>query len=112
PLGFSPAVMQSNNDFGVASTFSVDAHALKENFSGGGTTVKALTMVLSDGTVVTCSRTENADLFHHAMGGYGLFGVITELELDMVPNALLTPTYEDVSGRDLGSLFAQRLASD
>jgi hypothetical protein len=26
PLGFSPAVMQSNADFGVASTFCVNAH--------------------------------------------------------------------------------------
>jgi FAD/FMN-containing dehydrogenase len=26
PIGFSPTVMQSNNDFGVASTFCVNAH--------------------------------------------------------------------------------------
>ena len=26
PLGFSPTVMQFNNDFGVASTLSVNAH--------------------------------------------------------------------------------------
>ena len=111
-IGFSPAVMQSNNDFGVASTFCVNAHGWPVPFSGGGTTVRAITMLLADGTLVKCSRTENADLFQHAMGGYGLFGVITELELDMVPNALLTPTYEDVSGSELGTLFAQRLAGD
>ena len=69
-------------------------------------------MVLADGTVVTCSRTENADLFRHAMGGYGLFGVITELELDMVPNALLTPRFEEMSGLEIGARFAQQLASD
>jgi FAD/FMN-containing dehydrogenase len=97
-VGFSPAVMQSNNDFGVASTFSVNAHGWPVPFSGCGSTVRALTMVLADGTVVTCSRTENADLFRHAMGGYGLFGVITELELDMRPNALLAPRLEQVAG--------------
>jgi FAD/FMN-containing dehydrogenase len=111
-VGFSPAVMQSNNDFGVASTFSVNAHGWPVSFSGGGTTVRSLTMVLADGTVVTCSRTENADLFRHAMGGYGLFGVITELEFDMKPNALLTPHFEEVSGPELGARFAQQLASD
>jgi FAD/FMN-containing dehydrogenase len=105
-VGFSPAVMQSNNDFGVASTFSVNAHGWPVPFGGGGTTVRSLTMVLADGTVVTCSRTENADLFSHAMGGYGLFGVITELELDMKPNALLTPHFEEVSGLELGARFA------
>jgi FAD/FMN-containing dehydrogenase len=69
-------------------------------------------MVLADGTVLTCSRTENAALFRYAMGGYGLFGVITELELEMVPNALLTPRYEEVSGLELGARFAQQLAAD
>jgi FAD/FMN-containing dehydrogenase len=111
-VGFSPAVMQSNNDFGVASTFSVNAHGWPVPFSGGGTTVRAMTMVLADGTAVTCSRTENADLFRHAMGGYGLFGVITELELDMVPNALLAPRYEEMTGLEIGPRFAQQLASD
>ena len=76
---------------------SVNAHGWPVPFSGGGTTVRAITMMLADGTLVTCSRTENADLFRHAMGGYGLFGVITDLELDMVPNALLAPTFEEVS---------------
>ena len=69
-------------------------------------------MVLADGSVVTCSRAENADLFRHAMGGYGLFGAITELELDMKPNALLSPTFEEMSGPELGARFAQQLASD
>jgi FAD/FMN-containing dehydrogenase len=111
-IRFSPAVMQSNNDFGVASTFSVNAHGWPVPFSGGGTTVRGLTMILADGTAVACSRTENADLFRHAMGGYGLFGVITELELDMVPNALLSPTFEELNGPELGARFAQQLASD
>jgi FAD/FMN-containing dehydrogenase len=111
-IGFSPAVMQSNNDFGVASTFSVNAHGWPVPFSGCGSTVRSLRMVLADGSVVTCSRTENADLFRHAMGGYGLFGVITELELDMRPNALLAPHFEQVSGLEIGARFAQQLASD
>jgi FAD/FMN-containing dehydrogenase len=111
-IGFSPAVMQSNNDFGVASTFSVNAHGWPVPFSGCGSTVRAMTMVLPDGTSVRCSRTENVDLFQHAMGGYGLFGVITELELDMVPNRLLAPTFEETSGTELGTRFAELLASD
>jgi len=111
-VGFSPAVMQSNNDFGVASTYSVNAHGWPVPFSGGGTTVRAITMLLADGSQVTCSRTENADLFRHAMGGYGLFGVIADLELDMVPNALLAPTFEEMPGTEIGATFARRLASD
>jgi len=111
-IGFSPAVMQSNNDFGVASTYSVNAHGWPVPFSGCGSTVRSLMMVLSDGSAVRCSRTENAELFRYAMGGYGLFGAITELELDMVPNQLLSPTFETMDGRELGARFVQRLKED
>jgi FAD/FMN-containing dehydrogenase len=96
----------------VASTFSVNAHGWPVPFSGCGSTVRAMTMVLADGSVVTCSRTENADLFRHAMGGYGLFGAIIELELDMRPNALLSPRFEEMSGLEIGTRFVQQLASD
>nr|WP_210289897.1 FAD-binding oxidoreductase [Rhizobium sp. BK196] len=111
-IGFSPAVMQSNNDFGVASTFSVNAHGWPVPFSACGSTVRSIRLMTVDGNLLTCSRTENAELFNHAMGGYGLFGIITELELDMVPNVLLQPTFEHLAGEDLGRRFAEVLASD
>ncbi len=111
-IGFSPAVMQSNNDFGVASTFSVNAHGWPVPFSGCGSTVRSMKFLTADGSLLMCSRTENAEIFNHAMGGYGLVGVITELELDMVPNALLQPKFERLPGRDLGKRFADALASD
>jgi FAD/FMN-containing dehydrogenase len=111
-IGFSPAVMQSNNDFGVASTFSVNAHGWPVPFSGCGSTVRSIKMMIPDGTIQTCSRTQNAELFRHAMGGYGLFGIIIELELDMVSNKRLQPTYEPMPGRDVGQAFAQALKSD
>ncbi len=108
-IGFSPAVMQSNNDFGVASTYSVNAHGWPVAFSGGGTTVRSLKMLLADGNHVTCSRTENADMFSFAMGGYGMFGIITELEVDMVPNANLAPTFETMPGEAFGEAFLKKI---
>ena len=111
-IGFSPAVMQSNADFGVASTYSVNAHGWPVPFSGGGTTVRSLRMMLADGSLVTCSRSENEGLFRHAMGGYGLFGVIVDLELDMVPNARLAPRFDHMRGEDLGVRFAELLAKE
>ncbi|WP_246697696.1 hypothetical protein [Rhizobium sp. G21] len=74
--------------------------------------VRSLKMMFPDGVIRTCSRSENADVFRHAMGGYGLFGVILELELDMVPNMRLEPRFEPVAGRQLGQRFAETLAAD
>ena len=111
-IGFSPAVMQSNNDFGIASTFSVNAHGWAVPYSGAGSTVRSIKMMIPDGTIQTCSRTQNVEIFRHAMGGYGLFGIILELELDMVPNSRLTPTFEPMPGKDIGPFFVQALKSD
>ncbi len=108
-IGFSPAVMQSNNDFGVASTYSVNAHGWPVAFSGGGTTVKSMKMLIESGELVNCSRTENADLFSFAMGGYGLFGIITELEVDMAPNSRLEPTFETMPGTEFGEAFLKKI---
>lgn len=111
-IGFSPKVMQSNNDFGVASTFAVNAHGWPAPHSGFGSTVRSLRLMRADGEVIACSRTENEDQFSLAMGGYGLNGVILDLDVEMVKNQRLEPTFELVSGAEFGPKFAQTLASD
>jgi FAD/FMN-containing dehydrogenase len=105
PAGFSPAVMQSNNDFGVASTYSVNAHGWPVPFGPFGSTVRSLDMMIADGSIVTCTREQNSELFRLAMGGYGLFGVILRLEVDMVPNMLLRPRYDRMPSGEFASKF-------
>jgi FAD/FMN-containing dehydrogenase len=43
----------------------------------------------ADGAVIACSRTENRELFSLVLGGYGLFGVILDADLRVVPNERL-----------------------
>jgi FAD/FMN-containing dehydrogenase len=47
--------------------------------------LESLEIVTGNGEPVTCSRSENAELFRHAVGGYGLFGVVTAATLRLVP---------------------------
>lgn len=108
--GFSPKVMQSNNDFGVGSSFCVNAHGWPVPFSGVGSTVRSIRLMLADGEVITCSRTENADQFNLAMGGYGLNGIILELDMEMVPNVRLVPRFEVMPALELGERFVSALS--
>ena len=105
PLGLSPKVMQTNADFGVAATFSVGAHGWPTAFGPMGSTVRSVKMLLADGSHITASRTENADLFAAAMGGYGLIGLITEMEVEAAPNQLLEPTFEVMAAEDFAAAF-------
>lgn len=105
PVGFGPKVMQSNNDFGVAATFCVNAHGWPVPFGPMGSTVKSLRLMLADGEIVTASRTENADLFRLSMGGYGLIGAIIDMVVEIEPNRRLLPTFTRMASRDFAPGF-------
>jgi FAD/FMN-containing dehydrogenase len=106
PLGLSPMVMQSNHDFGVASTFSVNAHGWPVPHGPFGTTVHRMRLMLADGSLVTCSPRENAALFGLAMGGYGLAGIIVDIDTSVTPNRLLAPSFALMPADAFGTRFA------
>ena len=110
--GFSPAVMQSNSDFGVGSTFCVNSHGWPTRYGPFGATVRSVKIVMADGQLVECSRSKNPELFALAMGGYGLFGAIVEAELDMVPNASLEPTYDRMDPSRFADAFLKAVETD
>lgn len=103
--GWSPTVMQSNNDFGVASTFCVNAHGWPVAHGPFGSTVRSLRLMTADGEVVECSREQRPDLFQASMGGYGLTGVILDLDVEMTRNRLLEPRFESMPSADFGKGF-------
>jgi FAD/FMN-containing dehydrogenase len=112
PLGFSPAVMQSNNDFGAAATLSVNAHGWPVPFGPFGSTVRSFRLMLASGELVTCTPAESAELFGLVNGGYGLLGVVVDLELAMAENTLLRPTHEVMPASELGPRMASTIAND
>lgn len=85
--GRSVSVMQSNNSFSVGGSISVNCHGWPFDRPPIASTVESFRLMKADGDIVTCSRTENTDLFSLVLGGYGLFGVILDVELHVVPNA-------------------------
>jgi len=56
--------------------------------------VEDFTLIGADGMVRRCSRTENAELFRLAIGGYGLFGVIDRVRLRLAPRTKLRRVVE------------------
>lgn len=84
--GRSVAVMQSNNSFSVGGSLSVNCHGWQFDQPPIASTVEAFRLMKADGTIVRCSRTENQELFSLVLGGYGLFGIILDAELRVVPN--------------------------
>ena len=86
PAGLSVKIMQTYNTFTVGGALSVNAHG---RYIGQGPlirSVRAITLVLADGSVVRASATEHPELFFGAIGGYGALGVIADVTLDLAPD--------------------------
>jgi FAD/FMN-containing dehydrogenase len=56
--------------------------------------IESITLVDAEAKVRKISRTEDAELFSLVVGGYGLFGVITEVEIRLRPRLLLERVVE------------------
>ena len=84
--GLSVAVMQSNNSFSVGGSISVNCHGWQFGMPPIASTVESFRLMKADGEIVRCSRSENKELFSLVLGGYGLFGVILDVDLRVVPN--------------------------
>ena len=108
PIGFSPAVTQSNHDFSIGGTLSVNAHGWPVPFGPFGSTLRKFRLMLADGSVVVCSDSENPDLFRLAVGGYGLFGVVLDADLQMVENKVLKRRSELVTADAFAPRFIAR----
>ncbi len=87
--GRSIEVMQSDNSFTVGGSLSVNCHGWQYGRPPIASTVESFRLLKADGAIVRCSRRENPQLFSLALGGYGLFGVILDVDLRVVPNERL-----------------------
>ncbi len=88
--GLSVKAMQSINIFTVGGTLSVNAHGIAHDPGPIAPTVRSMRIMLPTGEIKTATPTQNTELFKSVLGGYGLFGVILDVDLDVVDN----DTYE------------------
>lgn len=84
--GRSVAIMQSDDDFSVGGSISVNCHGWQFARPPMASSVESFHVMLANGGVVNCSRKENQELFSLVLGGYGLFGIILDVDLRVVPN--------------------------
>jgi len=107
--GRSIEVMQSDNNFTVGGSLSVNCHGWQYGRPPIASTVESFHLMTANGTVLRCSRTENKELFSLALGGYGLFGIILDADLHVVKNERLKMEQVVVPLDDAMSLFDRKL---
>lgn len=82
--GWWPPVVSGTMFTTMAGCASMNIHG-KNNYAAGtfGQHVLEFDLLLPGGDVVTCSPEKNADLYHAAIGGFGMLGCFLRLKLKM-----------------------------
>ena len=104
--------MQSDNNFTVGGSLSANAHGRDLEFSTVIQSVLGFRIMLADGSVVHSSRTENAELFRLAIGGYGMFGIILEVDLELAENSVYQQSSKIMSLASLPEYFKKEIQGD
>jgi FAD/FMN-containing dehydrogenase len=75
-------------------------------------TIRAMTVVMADGTVRRLTPTDDADLFRLIVGGYGLFGIIAEAEIEVTDNVIYRTGRQTIATADFPKAFEAILADE
>lgn len=95
----------------MAGTISANAHGRGLKMKPFISNVESFVLVDAAGTALTCSRTQNPQLFSLINGGYGLFGIVTSLQLRLVPRKKIERVVEIRTVDDLTEAFEKRIAA-
>lgn len=88
PKNLAVKAMQSTDIFTVGGSLSVNAHGMDHRVGSMASTIKSFTLMLADGSVRHISPTTDSELFNAVVGGYGLFGIVLEVELEVTDNVM------------------------
>jgi len=106
PQGWWPRVVSGTSFPTLGGIAAANIHG-KNNFAVGtvGDAILEFDLVLADGTLRTCSREREPDLFHAAIGAFGLLGAFARIRLQTkrVHSGELEVT--TFAGHDLGELM-------
>jgi len=95
----------------IGGTLAANAHGRGLRLKPFISDIESFSMVNADGDVVDCSREKNPELFKLAIGGYGLFGIVTSVTLRLVPRQKMKRVVEIRSTDGLMRAFDGRIHS-
>ncbi|WP_175989108.1 FAD-binding oxidoreductase [Bacillus sp. Marseille-Q1617] len=112
PYGLAVKVMQSQNIFTIGGSLSVNVHGRDIRNGSLIETVNWFRLLKPDGTIIKVSRTENSEYFPLVIGGYGLFGVILDCELQLTEDELYTMRTEEISYEEYTEYFKENVLAE
>ncbi|WP_340297084.1 MULTISPECIES: FAD-binding oxidoreductase [unclassified Roseobacter] len=86
PRGWFPFVTPGTKFVTLGGMIAADVHGKNHHKDGSfGTYVDWIDVLVSDGSIQRCSRSENAELFEWTVGGMGLTGIVLRAAIRLRP---------------------------
>ena len=101
--------MQSSYIFTVGGTLSANAHGRDLDRSSVVETVRSFRLLNTEGEILNVSRTENPELFKLVIGGYGLFGVILDVDIELTDNDIYEQKSVVMDYKDFPEYFQKNI---
>jgi decaprenylphospho-beta-D-ribofuranose 2-oxidase len=112
PYGLSIKVMQSQNIFTIGGSLSVNVHGRDIRHGSLIETVNWFRLLKPNGEIIKVSRAENKEYFPLVIGGYGLFGVILDVELQLTDDELYELHTRQLSYKNYEKYFINEVKKD
>ncbi|MCJ8009001.1 FAD/FMN-containing dehydrogenase [Lederbergia wuyishanensis] len=107
PYGLSIKTMQAPNIFTIGGSMSVNVHGRDIRFGPLIESIRSFRLMNANGDILNVSRTENEELFRLVNGGYGLFGIILDVDIELTDNVLYKATNEWIDYHDYPEYFKE-----
>lgn len=95
----------------IGGALSANAHGRGLHFKPMVDDVESFRLVDGQGRIVSCSRSENQELFKLAIGGYGLFGVIVDVKLRLMRRCKVQRVVRLIDVQELVAAVEQKVAA-
>lgn len=107
---FAVKAMQSTDIFTVGGSISVNAHGMDHQAGAMERTIRSMRVMLSDGSIRSVSRTENPELFRLVVGGYGLFGIILDADIEVTDNRVYESKRRVIDYAEFPTIFEAEIS--
>ena len=106
PTGWFPAVVPGTQHVTIGGALANDIHGKNHHRQASfGAHVRRFTLHRSDGRVLSCSPNENSALFRASIGGMGLTGLISTIEMQLMRVPSPAVMQEAIPLANLGDFF-------
>lgn len=110
PKGLAVKAMQSSDIFTIGGSISVNAHGMDHHIGSLGSTIQSMRIMLADRTIQEISKIQNPELYSLVIGGYGLFGIILDADIEITNNEMYERETKVISYKDFPKEFESIIA--